>query len=102
MKKLLLVTALVALTPLLNAQAEEACGKPDQPVENLKIGEAGAHCNIYARQFEYRKNRLEFREQLEERRKDYLEPQVKTIKKHEKDMAALNEKRSHGNDVTAK
>lgn len=84
----------------MDANAQDSCG---QSIEADSAGEAIESCDeIYDRQFEYRKSRIEFRKSLDERRKQYAEPMMESRKRYDKKLADLNNERNHDNDVISK
>jgi hypothetical protein len=86
---------MLAITPV---QAKEYCDKPINLREFKKP--VPGYCNVYDRQLAYREERIKFREMIEERRKEYIKPQIAAEKDYEKKLEALNNSRSHENDVT--
>ena len=64
-----------------------------------EIGEADSYCSVYDRQLAYQEERLKFRKALDERREDFIKPQLDAQKKYKKDLEALHERRSHDDDV---
>lgn len=89
----------LSITPLTTVNAQEVCG---EPIKLRQMGDAEKFCSVYERQLAYREERLKFRQQIEERREDYIAPYHEALKKYEEDIKALNEERSHDNDVVGK
>ena len=95
----LLIFMISAASPAFAQQ----CG--NQPVaENRDIGEAEGFCgdSIYSRQFEYREKRMELRRMIEQRRQDYIEPNLATYEQYTSDLEVLNEERTHADDLTSR
>ncbi|MFK7839460.1 MAG: hypothetical protein AB8B83_03940 [Bdellovibrionales bacterium] len=96
---LLAIILFAAFAPI-HANAQDSCG---QSIDTDSAGEAIDSCNeIYDRQFEYRKSRIEFRKAIDERRKQYAEPMIESRKRYDKKLADLNNERNHDNDLVAK
>ena len=91
---------MVMLIPVSSAKAQNACG---QIIEPARVGEAESYCSdIYDRMLDYREQRIEFRKNLDKRRKKFAEPVVEARKRYEQDLADLNARRTHEDDVTAR
>lgn len=88
---------ILAATPV---QAKEYCDKPID-LREFKIP-VPEHCNVYDRQLAYREERLKFREMIEQRRKDFVAPQIEAERDYDKKLKALNASRSSENDVTGR
>ncbi len=98
MSFLRLLTLSIAFISISSAvQAQGYCS--GETISMREIGEADSHCSVYDRQLAYREERLKFRKMIEERREDYIEPQLVAQKKYKKDLEALNNERSHDNDI---
>ena len=97
--KILLIASAIAIAPFMTAQAQESCG---QPIQMDEIGEAEKYCSVYDRQLAYREERIKFRKQLEERRADFIAPSHNAKEQYKKDLEALNNERTHENDITGK
>jgi len=82
--------------PIGHAQAQDFCAGEVSGIRD--IGEAASYCSVYDRQLAYREERMEFREMLEERREDFIAPQLAAEKKYQKDLEALHNRRSHDDD----
>lgn len=102
MRFILFALALVILP--LSANAQQCGSQPVAP--NRDIGQAEGFCgdSIYARQFEYRENRIDFRQMLEQRRQEYIEPSLQAYQSHEAELGALNNQRQlfKEDDITSK
>ena len=93
----LLTLAIAFITISSSAQAKDFC--TGEPISMREIGEADGHCSVYDRQLAYREERLKFRKMLEERREDFIAPQLEAQKKYQKDLETLNEERNHDDDI---
>jgi len=94
----LIVITIFATIPTSHAQ--EACG---QVIDMNEMGEPEEYCsNLHERRLEYRKQRIEFREKLDDRREKFIAPQLETSKNYEKALADLNKERSEKNDVASR
>ena len=98
LSRLILFTALIMLTPL-TAKAEQSCEKPIEQ-DDLYIPVPG-YCNVYDRQLAYREERIEFRKKIEERRKEFIKPQVEAEADYARKWEALNARRNHDDDITS-
>lgn len=84
----------------LVANAAQSC---TQPIEMYSFKKpVPGYCNVYDRQLAYREERLKFRKILEERRVEFIQPQLDAQKAYQKKLEALHESRTHDNDVTGK
>ena len=92
-----LTLAIAFISISSSSQAQGFCEQ--EPISMREIGEADSHCSVHDRRFAYRKERLKFRKALDERREDFIAPVLEAEKKYEKDLEALNEERSHEDDV---
>lgn len=81
----------------LAVQAQGYCAQ--EPINMREIGEADRYCSVYDRQLAYREERIKFRKMIEERREDFIAPQLEAEKKYEKDLEALHERRNHDDDI---
>lgn len=101
--RILCLALILTITPFTTANAQQ-CG--NQAVEDVRSfkSDATGFCDdsIYARQFEYREKRIELREMIEARREDYIAPALNAYDRHERQLNALNARRSHANDITSK
>ncbi|NCT40193.1 MAG: hypothetical protein GW778_00825 [Alphaproteobacteria bacterium] len=102
MSRLTLFIAAAILAPIASTQAyaQNACG---QVIDMDRMGAPVKYCNnMYDRQFEYRKQRIEFRQKIDDRREEYAAPAIEAYNKYKKDLADLNNERTHENDVVAR
>ncbi len=96
-----LTVALVAILFPLTANAQKmSCSKPID-VYDTKQPVPG-YCNVYDRQLAYREERLKFRQMIEDRRTEFIKPQLEAEKDYAQKLEALHARRSHENDITAK
>ena len=73
-----------------NVEGLEACAAPlktEIPAESNV-----SFCDVYSRQIAYRDNRLAYRAQIEERRKDFIRPSLQAKRKYDKDLQAMYKK----------
>ena len=93
--KLIAFSILLAALPF-SAQAQEVCG---EPISLRQINpKAEKYCSVYERQLAYREERMKFRKMIEERREDFIAPQIAAQKKYKKDLEALHKNRSSDDD----
>lgn len=80
----------IVLAPPAHAQSDQilACGTPNEPL--LKTDDNFTVCDIYSRQFAYIESRNEFREMIEERRKNYIKPQLDLQEIYKRDLDAYH------------
>jgi len=92
-----LITLAIAFISIpLTAGAQGFCAQ--ETISMRDVGEAESHCSMYDRQLAYREERVKFRKMIEERREDYIAPQLEAQKKYAKDLEALHNRRSHDDD----
>ena len=85
--KLIIMSASMLIIPM-TANAQMSCSKPigqdkmDKPVPG--------YCNVYDRQLAYREERLKFRQKIEDRRAEFIKPQLEAEADYAKKLQALH------------
>ncbi|MCD8563347.1 MAG: hypothetical protein LRY54_04805 [Alphaproteobacteria bacterium] len=83
----LLLIALALTRPALAAGETYQCGVPDTPkLEKTEDPEFWRYCDYYARRFAYAREQKEFRQQLDQRRKNYARYRETAIRQYKADL----------------
>lgn len=91
-----IVFALFVLTLCIAARSGfagelRACGVPESVTLST---EAASYCDIYQRRLVYREEAIKLKEQMRARAENFAAPRREALERYEKDVAALNERRS--------
>jgi len=97
--KIFTISLLCTFIPIMAAQAQQSCG---QAIGMDMIGDAEKYCSVYDRQLAYREERIKFRQMIEDRREEFIAPQIQAQRQYKKDLEALNAKRNASNNITSK
>ncbi len=88
---ILVMVSGLALAAPARAQDIRQCGAPvsgEIPVNAVPL------CDIYSRQIAFREERKKLHDQLQQRRRNFVTPQLAALKTYRESMKTLNERRS--------
>lgn len=88
-----LLAALIIVFQPLGAQAGEVvgCGVPNSVVMSTETAD---YCDFHQRRFAYHEEALKHKALLQERRENFIAPQIEARKRYEADLEAFNAGRS--------
>lgn len=86
---IIILGLLICLPMHAKAQAVYSCGVPESYSVDKADPDTHDMCDIYARQLEYRLERLALKEEMEERRENYTIARRVALERYKKNLAKI-------------